>query len=217
MPSNPAVLILVAAALALTAAFTAHARTEPGDPTKPVPHYAKIPAGFQPAGTPLAEGAESRLRTATFGAGCFWGAEAAFRKVGGVTHTAVGFEGGRKQGASYEEVCTDATGHAEVVEVLYDPELVSYDDLLRVFWDNHNPTTLNRQGPDIGTQYRSVIFYHDDEQRRAAERSMKALAASGKWGDRPIVTEIAPAAPFTIADEHHQQYLEKRGLASCHN
>lgn len=155
------------------------------------------------------------MPTATFGAGCFWGVEAAFRRVPGVTGTAVGYAGGRVENPSYEQVCTDTTGHAEVVQVEFDPAQVAYDQLLEVFWNSHNPTQLNRQGPDFGKQYRSVIFVHDDEQRAAAEASRERLAASGRHA-RPIVTEIAPAGPFYRAEEYHQQYLEKRGAASCH-
>ncbi len=155
------------------------------------------------------------IAKATFGAGCFWGVEAAFRQIPGVLSTQVGYSGGKMEDPSYEDVCSDETGHAEVVEVTYDPSKVNYDQLLQVFWENHNPTTLNRQGPDIGTQYRSAIFYHDSEQRAAAEASKTAMDASGRWRN-PIVTEISPAAPFWRAEEYHQQYLEKRGLASCH-
>ena len=154
-------------------------------------------------------------RTATFGAGCFWGVEATFRQVEGVVDAAVGYAGGHLPDPTYKDVCTDRTGHAEVVQVEYDPERVSYDRLLDIFWENHDPTTLNRQGPDVGTQYRSVVFYHDDEQRKAAEESKQRLDASGHFR-RPIVTQIVPAAPFYRAEEYHQRYLEKRGLASCH-
>jgi peptide-methionine (S)-S-oxide reductase len=154
-------------------------------------------------------------RTATFGAGCFWGVEATFRQIEGVVDTAVGYAGGHLPDPTYKDVCTDRTGHAEVVQVEYDPERVTYDRLLDVFWENHDPTTLNRQGPDVGTQYRSAVFYHDDEQRKAAEESKRRLDASGHFR-RPIVTQIVPAAPFYRAEEYHQRYLEKRGLASCH-
>jgi peptide-methionine (S)-S-oxide reductase len=152
---------------------------------------------------------------ATFGAGCFWGVEAAFRRVPGVVATAVGYAGGKTKDPTYQEVCTDRTGHAEVVEVTFDPAEVSYADLLRVFWENHDPTQLNRQGPDVGTQYRSVVFYHSEEQRAEAERSKNALQESGAFS-RPIVTSIEPAPVFYRAEEYHQQYLEKRGLATCH-
>jgi peptide-methionine (S)-S-oxide reductase len=152
---------------------------------------------------------------ATFGAGCFWGVEAAFRQIKGVKATAVGFMGGAMDNPTYEDVCYRDTGHAEVVEVEYDPSIVSYDALLAVFWENHDPTTLNRQGPDIGAQYRSAIFCHTPEQQTAAEASKAQLESEGRYR-RPIVTEIAPAAAFYQADEYHQQYLEKRGLSTCH-
>ena len=152
---------------------------------------------------------------ATFGAGCFWGVEAAYRQIPGVISTAVGYLGGTLENPSYYDVCTGRTGHAEVVEVTYDPARLTYDDLLTVFWENHDPTTLNRQGPDVGTQYRSAIFYHDEEQKEAATRSKEERDRSGKYR-RPIVTEITPATEFYIAEDYHQQYLEKRGLSSCH-
>jgi peptide-methionine (S)-S-oxide reductase len=152
---------------------------------------------------------------ATFGAGCFWGVEASFRKIKGVTATAVGYMGGTLDNPTYHDVCTDRTGHAEVVQVDYDPAQVSYDDLLTVFWENHDPTTLNRQGPDYGTQYRSAIFYHSPQQQAAAQASKDELQASGRFR-RPIVTEITPATTFYRAEEYHQQYLEKRGQAQCH-
>lgn len=154
------------------------------------------------------------MEKATFGAGCFWGVEAAFRQVEGVVSTTVGYMGGTLRDPTYEDVCTDRTGHAEVVEVEYDPSKVAYDELLNVFWANHDPTTLNRQGPDIGTQYRSVIFFHTPQQEAAAKASKEKLQASGKY-KRPVVTEIVPAADFWRAEEYHQQYLEKRGLAHC--
>jgi peptide-methionine (S)-S-oxide reductase len=153
------------------------------------------------------------MAKATFGAGCFWGVEAAFRRVKGVTATAVGYAGGTLAYPTYQNVCTGQTGHAEVVEVEYDPAQVSYDELLKVFWNNHDPTTLNRQGPDYGTQYRSAIFYHDPEQEAAAEASKAAAQAHFR---QPIVTQIEPATTFYRAEEYHQQYLEKRGQASCH-
>jgi len=152
---------------------------------------------------------------ATFGAGCFWGVEAAFRQVKGVTDTAVGFMGGNLKNPTYRDVCTDQTGHAEVVDVTFDPALVSYNDLLNVFWQNHDPTQFNRQGPDYGEQYRSAIFFHSPAQEAAARASKEALAASGKY-KRPIVTEITPASEFWRAEEYHQRYLEKRGQAACH-
>lgn len=145
----------------------------------------------------------------------FLGVEEVFRQIPGVKNTTVGYMGGTTENPTYEEVCTDQTGHAEVVQVEYDPEQVTYEDLLDVFWNNHNPTTLNRQGPDVGTQYRSVIFYHTDEQKQAAEASKKQLDQSGKWKD-PIVTQIEPAGTFWRAEEYHQRYLQKRGLNACH-
>jgi peptide-methionine (S)-S-oxide reductase len=155
------------------------------------------------------------MAKATFAAGCFWGVEATFRQLPGVTATAVGYIGGATPNPTYEQVCTDRTGHAEAVEVDYDPARISYDDLLQVFWQNHDPTQLNRQGPDYGSQYRSAIFYHTPEQQLAAEASKQALAESRRFS-RPIVTQIVPAQTFYRAEEYHQQYLEKRGQSSCH-
>jgi peptide-methionine (S)-S-oxide reductase len=152
------------------------------------------------------------MKSATFGAGCFWGIEDAFRRVKGVVDVAVGYSGGTTANPSYQDVCTDRTGHAEVVQVDFDPEVVSYDDLLDVFWKIHDPTTLNRQGPDHGSQYRSVIFYHDASQKDAALASKEREQASGRHR-RPIVTEVVPAAPFHRAEEYHQRYNEKHGRA----
>ncbi len=160
--------------------------------------------------------AKTATQTATFGAGCFWGVEETFRKTPGVVSTAVGFEGGTMDNPSYKDVCYKDTGHAEVVEVQYDPSRVTYEELLRIFWDNHNPTTLNRQGPDVGSQYRSVIFFHTPEQEKTALASKEDMSRSGKWGGRPIVTQIVPAATFYKAEDYHQQYLRKRGLDTCH-
>lgn len=154
------------------------------------------------------------MEKATFGAGCFWGVEETFRKIPGVVETAVGYEGGRTENPTYEQVCTHNTGHAEVVEVRYDPKQVSYEQLLEVFWNNHNPTTLNSQGPDYGSQYRSVIFYHNEEQKALAEASKVRLSELGKWS-RPIVTFIEPAKTFYRAEEYHQKYLNKLGRDSC--
>src|SRR5438105_13925160 len=151
---------------------------------------------------------------ATFGAGCFWGVEETFRNLNGVLSTAVGYAGGTKDNPTYGDVCTDKTGHAEVVEVEFDPSQITYEQLLDVFWSNHNPTTLNRQGPDAGTQYRSVIFYHSPEQKAAAEKSKQKLAQSGKFS-RPIVTQIEPAPPFWHAEEYHQRYLDTRRQSHC--
>jgi len=152
---------------------------------------------------------------AMFGAGCFWGVEAEFRQVKGVVATAVGYSGGTTENPTYKQVCSGNTGHAEVVQVEYDPSQVTYEELLNVFWENHDPTQMNRQGPDIGAQYRSAIYYYTPEQEAAARASKEALESSGRFR-RPIVTEITPAAPFYRAEEYHQQYLEKKGLAHCH-
>jgi peptide-methionine (S)-S-oxide reductase len=151
-------------------------------------------------------------KKATFGAGCFWGVEAAFRQTEGVTATRVGYSGGTLENPTYEDVCSHTTGHAEVVEVTYDPEQVSYDDLLHVFWRKHDPTQLNRQGWDIGDNYRSVIFFHDEAQQEAAAKSKAAEQANWR---APIVTQIERAQTFYDAEDYHQQYLEKRGRASC--
>ncbi len=153
------------------------------------------------------------LEKATLGAGCFWGVEATYRRLAGVKETAVGYMGGKLKNPTYKDVCSDTTGHAEVLEVTFDPAVISYHDILEVFWDNHNPTTLNRQGPDVGTQYRSAIFYHSPEQEAEARASRDAAQARFP---RPIVTEITPATDFWRAEEYHQQYLEKRGLSQCH-
>ena len=155
------------------------------------------------------------MAKATFGAGCFWGVEEEFRKIPGVLATAVGYSGGKLDNPTYKDVCTDTTGHAEVVEVDYDPARVSYDALLEVFWNGHNPTQLNRQGPDVGTQYRSAIFFHTPEQEAAARASKEGLAKAGRF-QKPIVTEISPAQTVWKAEDYHQQYLAKRGLGSCH-
>lgn len=155
------------------------------------------------------------MQKATFGAGCFWGVEQAFRHVKGVTATQVGYLGGTMNNPTYHDVCTDMTGHAEVVQVEFDPSKVSYEDLVNVFWSCHDPTQLNQQGPDVGTQYRSAIFFHSPEQEKAARASKEKREASGRY-KRPIVTEITPASEFWIAEDYHQQYLEKRGINSCH-
>lgn len=152
---------------------------------------------------------------ATFGAGCFWGVEALFRQVPGVTDVAVGYAGGKTERPTYQQVCEGDTNHAEVVDVDFDPAQVAYGRLLEIFWANHDPTTPNRQGPDWGTQYRSVVFYHDAAQQQEAEAVKAKLDASGKFR-RPLVTEISPAPTFWRAEEYHQRYLEKRGQASCH-
>jgi peptide-methionine (S)-S-oxide reductase len=149
---------------------------------------------------------------ATFAAGCFWQVEADFRKVEGVTRTTVGYTGGSLDSPTYEDVCTDRTGHAEAVLVEFDPQRVSYEELLNVYWSGHDPTQLNRQGPDVGTQYRSAIFVHDQAQERAARESKERIQPRY---DRPVVTDIVPATTFWPAEDYHQRYLEKRGLASC--
>lgn len=155
------------------------------------------------------------MAEATFGAGCFWGVEEVFRTLEGVSETSVGYAGGQVDNPTYEQVCTDRTGHAEVVRVSYDPAVVSYDTLLDVFFDNHNPTQLNRQGPDIGTQYRSVVFTSDETEKSLVTAKIAALGQSGRFA-KPIVTTIEPEAPYWPAEEYHQKYLQKRGLSSCH-
>lgn len=155
------------------------------------------------------------MEKATFAAGCFWGVEAAFAKVPGVTETAVGYSGGKFPHPTYKEVCSGRTGHAEVVQVMFDPAKVSYEQLLDIFWSEHDPTTLNRQGPDVGEQYRSAIFFHSAEQEKVARASKERLDKSGRFS-RPVVTEITAASVFYRAEEYHQKYLEKRGQAFCH-
>jgi peptide-methionine (S)-S-oxide reductase len=155
------------------------------------------------------------MAKATFAAGCFWGVEEAFRRTKGVVSTTVGYTGGTMKNPSYEDVCSGRTGHAEAVQVEFDPTQVSYQELLTVFWKSHDPTTLNRQGPDVGAQYRSAIFFHDLNQEAAARSSKGALENAGAF-KRPIVTEITPASEFYRAEDYHQQYFEKRGIKSCH-
>jgi peptide-methionine (S)-S-oxide reductase len=155
------------------------------------------------------------MAKATFAAGCFWGVEATFRQLPGVTGTRVGYIGGNTSNPTYKDVCTDRTGHAEAVEIEYAPATLSYEKLLEVFWENHDPTQLNRQGPDHGSQYRSGIFYHTPEQKAEAEASKEKLEQSHRF-NRTIVTQIVPATAFFEAEAYHQQYLEKRGLAHCH-
>lgn len=154
------------------------------------------------------------MEKATFGAGCFWGVEEAYRTLPGVASTAVGYMGGTLQSPTYHDVCSGRTGHAEIVQVEYDPAVISYDKLLEVFWSNHNPTTKDRQGPDIGSQYRSAIFFHTPEQQEAATKSVQALTEAKRFRD-PIVTQIVPAADFWRAEEYHQQYLKKQGKTHC--
>ena len=149
---------------------------------------------------------------ATFAAGCFWHVEDLFRKTKGVKSTQVGYTGGKLTNPTYEEVCTDKTGHAEAVQVEYDPNEISYDKLLKIFWENHDPTTLNRQGPDVGSQYRSAVFYHNESQKQEAEKSKEELEKSGRY-QKPIVTEVAPAPEFYKAEDYHQKYFQKHGLS----
>ncbi len=155
------------------------------------------------------------MELATFGAGCFWGVELRFSELDGVLSTDVGYMGGQLDEPTYQQVCTDTTGHAEVVQISFDPSKISYEQLLNCFWQWHDPTTLNRQGPDVGTQYRSAIFYHDEAQLALAQQSIKELDASGVFA-RPIVTTLEPVATFWRAEEYHQDYLKKRGMSACH-
>ncbi len=155
------------------------------------------------------------MAKATFGAGCFWGVEEVFRTLDGVLETSVGYAGGSVENPTYEQVCTDRTGHAEVVQVTYNPEKVSYSELLDVFFDNHNPTQLNRQGPDVGSQYRSVVFTSDDIERNLVQQKISELQTSNRF-NKPIVTTIEPQAPYWPAEDYHQKYLMKRGITSCH-
>lgn len=187
-------------------------------PTTPAPKDKVDPSHLTAAGLAKTKGAPQNLpktELATFGAGCFWGVEQEFRKQKGVIATAVGFMGGHTKNPTYKQVCYENTGHAEVVQVEYDPKVISYEELLDLFWHLHNPTTLNRQGPDVGDQYRSVVFYHSPEQKLAASSSRADLQNAGEFSEK-IVTEIAPATEFTKAEEYHQQYVEKGGHASCH-
>lgn len=163
----------------------------------------------------MSENKIKTLQLATFAAGCFWGVEESFRKIKGVKSTTVGYTGGRWENPTYNDVCADLTGHAEAIQLQYDPQEVSYEDLLEVFWSIHNPTTKNRQGFDYGFQYRSVIFYHTPEQELSARRSIEELEKSGRFRNR-IVTEIEPAATFYKAEEYHQKYYEKKGGGSCY-
>ncbi len=157
---------------------------------------------------------DDKLQKAYFAAGCFWHIEEAFRKVPGVVSTAVGYEGGATESPTYKEVCTDRTGHAETVEVTFDPAKVSYEKLLDIFWSVHDPTTVNRQGPDVGTQYRSAIFYQNGEQEEAAKKSKEKVEKSSRFKG-PIVTQVVPATKFWKAEEYHQQYLAKSNRSSC--
>ena len=155
---------------------------------------------------------DKNLETATFAAGCFWGVEELFRKTKGVAETTVGYTGGQTKNPTYQQVCTDKTGHAEALQVEFDPKIISYDKLLDIFWQNHDPTTYHRQGPDVGSQYRSAIFYHDEKQKKAAIKSMKALQKSDKYKNKKIHTQIAKAEKFYLAEEYHQKYFQKHKL-----
>lgn len=157
----------------------------------------------------------NNIEKATFAAGCFWGVEETYRSLSGVLETRVGYTGGQVENPTYEDVCSGVTGHAEALEITFDNSKIGFTDLLRIFWKSHNPTTKDRQGPDIGHQYRSAIFYHSDQQRQIAEQSKEELDKSGKYKN-PVVTEIVPAQKFWSAEEYHQKYLMKRGLDSCH-
>ena len=179
--------------------------TEANNENLPRPHVAST------VGKPSVSG---KVETATFAAGCFWTVEAVNRGLEGVLETKCGFMGGRVENPAYEEVYTDKTGHAEVVEIQFDPEKISYSQLLDAFWQNHNPTQVNAQGEDVGTRYRSEIYYHDDAQKSAAQASLDALASSGKY-DKPISTKISEASEFYPAEEYHQRYFEKNGISAC--
>jgi peptide-methionine (S)-S-oxide reductase len=187
------------------ASATAEALTEPGELWQDAASNGSVRLNW---------GAKN-MATATFAEGCFWGVEDAFRQVKGVLKTTVGYTGGTAKNPSYKEVCTGRTGHAEAVEVEFDPAQVSYMELLKTFWTSHDPTTMNRQGPDIGTQYRSAIFYHDAEQEAEAKASKAMLEQQGVY-KRPIVTQILPVSDFYRAEDYHQQYFEKQGIRSCH-
>lgn len=167
------------------------------------------------AGFAVTAGEVMKTEKATFAAGCFWGVESAFRQVSGVIDTQVGYTGGVMADPTYQDVCTDATGHAEAIEITFDPAKVSYEKLLEFFWRMHDPTQIDRQGPDVGTQYRSAIFYHSPEQKAAAEASKAALDKSGKY-KKPVATQILPAGRFYRAEEYHQRYFEKNGGPACH-
>jgi peptide-methionine (S)-S-oxide reductase len=210
-------MLVLGTSLLAVAGFTCQTQedSDMNQSEKPEQHTSNATAQTASATQP-AEQFGRGLATATFGAGCFWGVESAFRQVEGVKATEVGYSGGNIENPTYRQVCSDRTGHAEVVRVHYDPDVVSYDQLLDVFWRCHDPTQRNRQGPDVGRQYRSVIFYHDETQEDAAKESKIELQKSKRY-QRPIATLIQEAAPFYRAEEYHQQYLEKRGQKVCHN
>jgi peptide-methionine (S)-S-oxide reductase len=200
-------ILITVGALAGLAAFHAWRVGMPADRFTETFSGPRVLSAQTPSGDP-------EMATATFAAGCFWHVQLTFDNVPGVLNTTVGYTGGHTVNPTYEQVCTHTTGHAEAVRVQYDPSKVSYEDLLKVFWASHDPTTPNRQGPDVGSNYRSAIFYHTPEQRDAALKMKAELEASGKYS-APIVTEIAPAGPFYIAEDYHQHYLDKQGMASC--
>jgi len=211
-------MIALAAILAAGCRPTEESQTMTDSAAKSdAPPAAHAGRATQPGTEPqnAADTAPASTETATFAAGCFWGVEAAFRAVPGVVDTQVGYTDGHTENPTYQDVCSDTTGHAEAVQVTFDPAKVTYEALLDVFWSIHNPTTPNRQGPDVGSQYRSAIFTHGPEQEAAAKASKERLTASGKYGEKPVVTEIVPAATFWRAEEYHQRYLEKRGQAAC--
>lgn len=197
-------------------ASTTPAPSAPGTPT---PSKAETPMSTTPStSTPVPATAATEVKTqkATFGAGCFWGVEEFFRTTKGVTATRVGYAGGEKDKPTYKEVCTDETGHAEVVEVTFDPSVITYEKLVSLFFKIHDPTQVNRQGPDYGSQYRTVIFYHSPEQKAAAEAEIKRLTDSGRY-KKPIATKVQPAPTFWAAEDYHQQYFFKRGIPNtCH-
>jgi peptide-methionine (S)-S-oxide reductase len=219
MTSGRDVLVLGAPLLLATgvvAAVYLSARTTASPQAASVVPAPSVPSGEKKMITAkIAESKSGKTAQAVFGAGCFWGVEAAFRRTPGVLSTEVGYAGGSILSPTYEQVCTDTTGHAEVVRVEYDPAEISFAQLLDVFFENHNPTQLNRQGPDFGKQYRSVVFYADAAEQQAAEAAKEKLAASGKW-NKPIVTQVTPLLNYFPAEGYHQQYLEKRGLTHCH-
>lgn len=217
--------IIVATALALAAVSAAAGgvlyyagRTVSDLPAACPPGQAETTAvkeGKKVITSKIAESKSGKVETAVFGAGCFWGVESTFRALPGVLGTSVGYAGGHLDNPTYKDVCNDDTGHAEVVKVEFDPEQISFESLLETFFKSHNPTTLNRQGPDFGSQYRSVVFYQSEAQRTTAEAVKQRVDASGRWG-RPVVTQIVPAVKYYPAEEYHQQYNEKRGRTSCH-
>lgn len=179
------------------------------------PAVAPVKEGKKMISSKIADSKSGKVEAAVFGAGCFWGVESTFRALPGVLSTSVGYAGGHLINPTYHDVCSDETGHAEVVKIEFDPDQISFEELLDVFFKSHNPTTLNRQGPDFGSQYRSVVFYENDAQRATAEAVKQRVDASGRWG-RPVVTQIVPAAKYYPAEDYHQQYNEKRGRTSCH-